>query len=126
MELVLNVQELLQECRLFSFPHFIHFHQHRVEFLVQDEDFKLVLRTYVIDLHFNFLSAYLHEHFALLLLKFPHCLLYTFRFSIATNSKLVTVLKLAYFFCFDNTDSIFLKLSRSADGLNLMVIVSSR
>ena len=91
MKLVLNIQELLQECSLLSFPHFVYFHQHRIELLVQDENLKLVLGANVIDLHFNFLSSHPHVCFVLFLLKFAHCLLYTFRLSVAANLLLVAV-----------------------------------
>ena len=91
MELVLNVQELLQECSLLPFPHFVHFHKNGIEFLVQDENLKLVLGANVIDLHFNFLSSHPHVCFVLFLLKFTHCLLYTFRLSVAINLLLVAV-----------------------------------
>ena len=126
VELVLDVQELLKYSCLLSFSHFVHFHQDCVEFLVQAENFKFVLRTDVIDLNFDFLSSYLHISFVFLLLTLTNCLLDTFRLGVATHSKLWNQFSLTYFFCFESTYSIFLKLSKSEDGLNLADIVASR
>ena len=85
VQLVLNIQELLQQSSLVTFPYFIHFHQGCIKFFVKDKDFLFMLGANVIQLDFNLFIPDLVVIILFLLLDLFHCFLYTFRFGIATR-----------------------------------------
>ena len=84
-----------------------------------------MLWTDMVDLYLDFLGSYPQEGFLFFLLEIAHSLLDAFRLSIATHDD-SELTQFTYFFCLDSTDSIFRKLRRSAEGLNLIPIVASR
>ena len=84
MQLVLNIEELLQQSSLITFPYFIYFHQRCIQFFVKDKDFLFMLGTDVIQLDLDLFIPDLVIIILFLLFDLFHCFLYTFRFSIAT------------------------------------------
>ena len=83
VQLVLNIEELLQQSSLVTFPYFIDLHQGCIEFFVKNKDLLFMLRTDVIQLDLNLLIPDPVVIILFLLFDLFHCFLYTFRFSIA-------------------------------------------